>query len=275
MENDQTIKILSDFSEAALAKAIEDNICELLRLFKLLPGGEVHDDPDLFWSITDIPFPLLNSLTRARFTDETVESRIDEVVTHYKKRNVPLLWWIGPSSTPGNLVECLEKHSFIEDGYSPGMALDLSDLYENIHPPEGLTIERVDDLKKLSALCQVMSTVFHLPDFVRRAVIDLLTYNGFSIDAPMHNYLACLDGKPVATSSVVYGAGVAGIYNIATIESARGQGIGSAITLAPLKEARSRGYRISVLEASQKGFPVYSRLGFKEYCKVGQYLLGI
>ena len=266
------MKILEDFSEIALTKAIEDNICELLRLFQLLPRAEVHDDPDLFWTITDIPFPLMNSITRAKFTDVTVESRIDEVITHYKNRNVPLLWWVGPSSKPDNLVKYLEKHGFIEDGRSPGMAVDLSALNENIHSPEGLTIERVDDLQKLTALCQVMSTVFHLPDFVTRAIIDLLTYNGFSMDTPMHNYLARLDGKPVATSSVVYGAGVAGIYNVATLEGARGQGIGSAITLVPLQEARSRGYRLSVLEASGKGFPVYSRLGFKEYCKVGQYL---
>jgi len=268
------MKILDDLSEGSLTKAIEDNICELLRLFHLLPRTEVHDDPDLFWTITDIPFPLLNSITRARLTDTIVESRIDEVITHYINRKVPILWWVGPASKPDNLVKYLEKHGFIEDGLSPGMAVDLSALNENIRFPADLTIERVDNLQKLNALCQVMSVVFHLPDFVTRAISDLLTYNGFSLDAPMQNYLACLDGKPVASSSIVYGAGVAGIYNVATIEEARRQGIGSAITLSPLLDARSRGYRISVLEASRKGFPVYSRLGFKEYCKVGQYLWG-
>jgi hypothetical protein len=40
-----------------------------------------------------------------------------------------------------------------------------------------------------------------------------------------------------------------------------------AMSLAPLLEAREMGYRVGVLEASDMGYPICRRLGFREYCK--------
>ena len=65
---------------------------------------------------------------------------------------------------------------------------------------------------------------------------------------------------------------VAGIYNVTCIPEARGQGIGAAVTLAALLQAREIGYRISILQASQQGYSVYSRLGFQDYGKLSVYL---
>jgi GNAT superfamily N-acetyltransferase len=61
------------------------------------------------------------------------------------------------------------------------------------------------------------------------------------------------------------------MYFVCTVEPARRRGIGTAITLAALREAWDLGYTVGVLGSSEMGYPVYRRLGFVEYCRIGLY----
>ena len=76
------------------------------------------------------------------------------------------------------------------------------------------------------------------------------------------------NGEPVSSSAVFYSQGVAGLYWIVTKKHARRKGYGTAMTYAPMYEAKNRGYDIVILHASEMGAPVYTKIGFKEYCKV-------
>ena len=89
----------------------------------------------------------------------------------------------------------------------------------------------------------------------------------------LRHYLGYLHGKAVATASVFFYEGVAGLYCVATLPEARGKGIGSFVSAAPLIEAREEGYRIAILQSSRMGYPVYVRLGFKESRKGISYSL--
>jgi len=92
---------------------------------------------------------------------------------------------------------------------------------------------------------------------------------GLDDQQPWQYYLGLLHGTPVATTSLFLSAGVAGTYFVFTVPSARRQGIGALITLAALWDARALGYGIGVLGASSMGYPVYQRLGFRQYCTIG------
>ena len=92
-----------------------------------------------------------------------------------------------------------------------------------------------------------------------------------SPQGPLVDYVARLNGRPVAASQLLLAAGVAGINNVTTLPDARYQGIGAAITLRPLLEARQRGYRVGVLQASAMGEGVYRKLGFRVFCQFGSY----
>jgi GNAT superfamily N-acetyltransferase len=154
------------------------------------------------------------------------------------------------------------------------MAADMLALNEGLPAPPGLTVEQVADVGTLKQFCHVFKVGFGWPDFVEDAWLDLFASVGLGAQSPMRHYLGRLEGEPVATMSLFLGAGVAGIYCVATVPDARRQGIGTAMTLAVLREARALGYRVGILEASEMGFSVYHKVGFREYCKQGNYEWG-
>ncbi len=81
-----------------------------------------------------------------------------------------------------------------------------------------------------------------------------------------------MNDEPVTASTLLLTDGMAGIYDVSSIPSARGKGFGRAITLASLVEAQARGYRYVCLQATQMGFPLYKRIGFKEQYRERKYL---
>lgn len=264
---------LSDHTPAVLIQAIEENIFESARqLVSAWPSGEVHDDPDMLWTITDIPFPLFNAVLRASLEPGNVDDAIEAAKARCAERGVPMAWRVGPTTTPANLGSSLTKHGFVRQGDAPGMATDLQHLDVSRGTLPGLSIERVRDAGTAKLWGRVVATVFEIPEFVLKAMLQVMHALGFAADLPMLYYLGRWKGQPVATASILLAAGVAGIYNVGTVPQARRKGIGAAMTVAPLLQARARGYRIGVLNSSLMAYNLYCSLGFVELCWAARYL---
>jgi GNAT superfamily N-acetyltransferase len=258
---------LQDLSPANLIHAIESNIFPFFQSFDQWPPAEIHDEAEILWTITDVPFSLLNGVMRARIPPDRIDSTIEAVIGRGKMHSVPLLWLTGPESQPADLGMHLEKHGFASEE-SAGMAIDLAQLKDDLPIPPGFTPQRVTSAAALQIWGQVFGAVFGAPDSAVEALCDITLCIGLD---KVRCYLGWLNGKAVAISTLFLGAGVAGIYNVATLPEARRQGIGALITALPLREARAEGYEAGVLQASEMGEPVYRSLGFREYCKIGFY----
>jgi GNAT superfamily N-acetyltransferase len=97
----------------------------------------------------------------------------------------------------------------------------------------------------------------------QRAWCDVLASLGLHDRAPLRHYVARRGGEPVASATVFLGAGVAGLYFVATPPAWRGAGLGTAVTLHALAAARAAGYDTAVLGAEAPAVDLYRRLGFR------------
>src|SRR5688500_7533691 len=107
-----------------MAAAIEANLCSLFLQLKAWPRVELYDTAACCWSLSHLPVPLFNSVVNARFEAERADEAIAARIQACLDRNVPMLWWTGPSTTPPDLGERLERHGFLLEP-ALGMAGDV------------------------------------------------------------------------------------------------------------------------------------------------------
>jgi GNAT superfamily N-acetyltransferase len=263
--------VLEDFSASSLINAMEMNVHEAWLSFAHGLGAIVHDEPDLLWFLSGPPFHLANGIVKAHFTADYLEDILDERLRLLTAEQVPMTWLIGPSTRPVDLGSHLEARGWVLEDVAPGMAIELQTLDETLYSPASLTIERVREEEGLRTWLRIMTIGSEMPEEGLTLLLELVSRHGFKDSTSVHYYLGVLDDKPVATSLLYLGGGVAGIYNVATLPEVRRQGIGSALTVAPLLQARHWGYRIGTLQSTPMGLNLYRRLGFREYCTFQAY----
>jgi GNAT superfamily N-acetyltransferase len=264
--------IITDTSSASLARANEINLEEGFAACTLAYGGAVRDEPDVRFCATGIPMPGWNRVVRAQLTPETADERIEWVIEQARALNIPFLWNIGPSMRPDNLGDYLARHGFTDIGGEVAMGVALADLPDSLTLPEGVAIERVRDHATLEQWVGAMTAGFGGPPSAVAPQLAAIAHDTFDDSAAGRYYLARLRGEPVATAALTLVGGVAGVFVVATVESARRRGIGAAVTLAPLLDARAAGYQVGVLQATEMGYPVYQGIGFTEQFRYHDFL---
>src|SRR6266700_3732098 len=244
--------ILKNLTSPTIEEAIEANFNEeMAHLGYRLPQGELHKTPELLWIYTGSLGP--NAVLYSRFaSDETsyIDARIDEMQAFFKTRNMDFSWTTGPSTRPTDLALMLETHGFVYSDITTGMAIDL---------------------QALKILQSIEISGFGASEMAAQNYYDSYAHTGFGNGTPWHHYIGWLYGEPVTIASLLFHAGVAGIYGIATIPQSRRRGVAAAMTLHALHEARRLGYRIAVLSPTEMSYALYRRIGFQEYCKLIHY----
>jgi GNAT superfamily N-acetyltransferase len=260
-----------DWSPNALVKANEANMYALTPYPYDWPGALKRTGPDVSWCVTDIPFPWCNVAFGAHLDGRGADREIEAFSEAGRERDVPVCWWLGAGTTPGDLSRRLKKRKFVRRSDTTLMAVDLHGIDGDSSALPGLVVEQVEGMEALSLWCNVAAAGFAIPSSVEPSLLKWFS-TAIDIGLSLRFFLGFMRGLPIATSLLFLAEGVAGLYFITTVPLARRQGVGRALTLAPLREARRMGYGVGVLQASRMGEGVYRGIGFRPHGTMTSYI---
>jgi hypothetical protein len=236
------------------------------------PSVELSIGRYLTWLITDLPDHFMNLVVCNQLPSEGVDDLIESTLSRFRAMNIRRLSWLTQVDVPfTELNQVLLAHGLkFRGAFATEMAVNLAPLPDCLPTHPDLRIVPVDNEDALRQWIHIASVGFRIGEEFEKVWHDIFVDT--ISDVRFRTYLALLNGNPVGTSQLFLSENVAGIYNVTCLPEVRGQGIGSAVTLAPLLKARQMGYQIGILQASQKGYNVYRRLGFQDFGHLSLYL---
>ena len=151
----------------------------------------------------------------------------------------------------------------------PAMAMPL-DGWTCPSCPEGFTMRAVDMKHEASTWHQAMAKGYGVP----LEVASMFGLSGLETgsDAVEARYFGVFQGdRMVATSVACMDGELGGVYCVATLPEARKRGLGEAVTALAAQAIKDAGYPMAILQASQMGASIYSRMGFQTFGAIPLY----
>jgi GNAT superfamily N-acetyltransferase len=239
---------------------IENNTTNFFLELGYLNNDEIMDSPEIKYVLTK---NWHSRIFMANFNESSASENIKKIVSKIKKMHISVLWYITPMSRPKNLQNLLMDHGFKYQSQWRSMAIDLKKVPRKFNIHKGITIKEVLNLDELKTWTDILVKSFEFPKVS-------ISYKKYFCKLGVKNlkfqyYLGFLDEKPVASAMIFKGKEAAGLFYIGTVHKARRKGIAEALTFYLLNKAKNEGYNISTVQASEMGYPLYKKIGFKEY----------
>jgi GNAT superfamily N-acetyltransferase len=212
-----------------------------------------------FRLVTGEPHPLGN-LAILRTTDDA--SVVDEAIGPLLDLPAPA-FVISLTQQDDAMVERLAAQGLMQIPPLPAMAVDLSSL-RTTQLPDGCDFFRVSTPEDAPAWGDALAEGFPLPRGLARRLSPETQAVDIAADAPVQFFGIRSSGSVVSIAMLYMANGLAGIYSVATVPSARRRGLAAHVTAEALRVARGLGYGVGVLQASPEAHGIYSSLGFRE-----------
>lgn len=259
--------------------ALEANLEEEMICFgRGLAGAELYNDGEIEGFITGRA--RLNGILRTHIQDlaETlIEAKIAAVMSYFRTRGVREIGWsVGQDCQPTNMEHYLKKVGFTRlSEENVGMALAIDKMHVEEGVVEDLEIREVEDLEGLKVLRQLEMEGFGASERLAQNYYEMYAGVGFGRGTVWRHFTGWQHGRPVALTSLLFHAGVAGLYGVTTIPAARRRGIARAMVLHAIEQARQADYRIVILSPTEMSERIYRGLGFREYTCIHHYMCGL
>lgn len=258
-----------------LIAALEANLEEEMMCFgRGLGGGEIYNDGEIEGFFTGRAY--LNGILRTHLKRQEasyMKDRIKTVKHYFREKQVNKIGWsLGRDCQPANMASHLERQGFVLlNDENIGMALDVEAMRVEEQEVAGLEIREIVDLEGLQVLRRLEIRGFGSTDEMAQNYFEMYAGVGFGRGTVWRHFGGWQQGEAVASASLLFHAGVAGIYGVATVPETRRRGIARAMVLRAIHEARQEGYRIVILSPTEMSEGIYRRLGFREYTRIRHY----
>ena len=178
---------------------------------------------------------------------------------------------------PGALVSWLTPHPELADGLraagcrDPGPPLlpTFTALATETEPPDvpGIEIRRVESFDDFLTLLELMLSSENWTDEAReRQRADARHSYEIRLARPAGDWLACIDGRPVAAAGAIVSPRGLFLSGAATHPDARGRGCYRALIRARWDEAVRLGTPALVVHAQETSRPILESVGFERVC---------
>lgn len=245
-----------------LAHTLREVLDHINRLASdMLPGGQYLNPGDVKMTVIPHPIPeVFNRVYDASFADTLRARRIDDIVQYFDRHRRGFVWTVSTIDPVGDLEASLGRRGFRPIDRALAMGAPLG-AFGRLRAST-LEIRKVESRHDLAIFCDVLCRGYPLPSML--APIFQMIYDGVGFDsrAIVQHFVGWHGGQPVTAASVMWGPGLAVIFNVATVVAERGRGFAKAMTTYVLDMAVSRGYSAAGLTATEMGEPIYRKLGF-------------
>jgi hypothetical protein len=234
-------------------------------------GGTAHDHGGLLMVATRSTFPVLANLAFRTDDDVSGKTAIEAAQRFFGERDRGFTLLVREQPDDSDLEAA---------AVDAGLALFMDHYPEMIcrarleerEPPDGVVVRRavtIADIEDMFAVildaypslgfpAEELALTFGLPHRLLRPHIAIVN--------------AYADERPVGTAMTVLSHGVAGVYWVATVGSARGRGVGESVTRAVTNWGFDNGARMQSLQPSSMGEPIYRRMGYEEVFNYRMYV---
>jgi ribosomal protein S18 acetylase RimI-like enzyme len=251
---------------------VADNLRESFRVIASSRAkGELRELKGVSIASAGVTFQMFNTafLSGPVATEQELKQRILQPILHFDERGQEWAYWvcedwIEPAARKRSR-RLFERHGMRLSTELPGMIADR--ILPPVRPLPHIEVRRVRGAATWDAFCEIGSTCFHVPITWFREVFD----NDAVWDRFM-SFVGYVDDEPVSTTSLVSGAGVIGVYNVATLPGSQRRGFGEAIMRHAMAEVRKeRGMERVILQSTPAGLKLYERMGFRTVARVAVY----
>ena len=261
-----------EVSNAELTESLHQFISTWKLLAQSFTEADLSDKPGLAKCWANIPFIFYNTLF---LTEQISDARL------LKERVRDACVYIHSHQAPGWIVVCLdyltgtakEKLGMIAEQEKlmelpmTGMVGDILPLDEPLHPT--LRFERISDDATITDFVDMNCISYNVPIEAGRSIVKEHTL----WHRHAFGFVAYEGEKPVATATAIVNDGCLLLFLVATMPEARRKGYAEATIRHALNAAyKATGITRTVLHATEMGYPVYLRLGYRPTGRFMGYL---